>query len=204
MAVNESTWVTPVVLEGAHVRLEPLEPRHSWGLFLASRDPSVWTWLLMEQPQDLPATERFVSAILDDVSSGKRVCFVILRKTDGLVVGTTSMFDFNAFDRRLEIGHTWLAPEARRTAINTECKYLLLTHAFEVLDCARVQLKTDARNEASRYAIARIGASFEGVLRKYQRRHDGYVRDTAMFAITSEDWLTVKHDLAMLLGKAQQ
>jgi RimJ/RimL family protein N-acetyltransferase len=139
----------------------------------------------------------YVEAALAEVDLGRRVCFTIFRSTDGIIVGSTSLFDFSFPDRRLEIGHTWLSPSAQRTAINTECKLLLLQYAFEALGCVRVQLKTDVRNARSRRAIERIGGAFEGTLRKLQTRYDGYVRDTAIYSITSDDWHVV---LANLIG----
>jgi len=124
------------------------------------------------------------------------VAFAIVRRSDGVAVGSTRYLEIRRLHRTLEIGWTWLARDAQRTAINTEAKFLLLSHAFEVHGAVRVQLKTDERNEQSRAAITRLGAVFEGILRNYQTRaHDGYVRNTAMFSITAAEWPAVKAGL---------
>jgi len=115
-----------------------------------------------------------------------------VRAADGRVVGSTRFLDIRRPHRALEIGNTWLAREAQRTAINTEAKLLMLTQAFEGWGAGRVQLKTDERNDASRAAIARLGCAFEGVLRKYQARYDGYIRNTAMFSLVADEWPAAK------------
>ncbi|HRJ48186.1 MAG TPA: GNAT family protein, partial [Opitutaceae bacterium] len=127
--------------------------------------------------------------------------FAVIRRADGRAVGSTSYLDIAPEHRRIEIGWTWLGAEARRTAINTECKYLLLRHAFETLGCGRVQLKTDARNLRSQAAIERIGAKREGVLRRHLVMPDGFVRDTVMFSILAEEWPAVKARLEANLAR---
>jgi RimJ/RimL family protein N-acetyltransferase len=117
------------------------------------------------------------------------------------VVGATTYLDIRRANRGLEIGNTWLAKEAQRTPINTEAKLLQLTHAFEPLGAVRVQLKTDERNLRSREAIARLGCTFEGILRKYQARYDGFVRNTAMFSLTAEEWPAAKARLEARLRR---
>jgi RimJ/RimL family protein N-acetyltransferase len=128
------------------------------------------------------------------------VPFVIIHLASGHVAGTTRYLDIRRGDRALEIGHTWLAGEFQRTAVNTEAKYLLLRHAFEGLGAVRVQLKTDERNERSRRAIERLGARFEGILRNYQTRWDRFVRNTAMYALTDADWPGIKARLEARLA----
>ena len=191
----------PVLLEGRHVRLEPLAPSHAAALFAASRDPEIWRWLLIKQFDSLADTKKWITDALAAQTAGQEVAFATVRQSDGVPLGSTRYLDIRRPHRSLEIGWTWLAPEAQRTAVNTEAKYLMIRHAFEKLDAIRVQLKTDERNAKSRAAIARVGASFEGILRKYQARYDGYVRNTALFSITAEEWPAVKAALEAKLAR---
>ena len=191
----------PIVLAGRHVRLEPLERRHLPPLVAAARDPEIFRWFLTPPLGDEVEMTRWVEDGLQAQAAGAEVAWATVRVADGRVVGSTRFLDIRRANRGLEIGNTWLAPEAQRTPVNTEAKFLQLRHAFEMLGAWRVQLKTDERNVRSREAIARIGARFEGILRKYQARHDGYVRNTAMFAITAEDWPAVKAALEAKLAR---
>lgn len=190
----------PVLLSGRHVRLEPLESRHLPALLAAAQGPGIFQWFLTPPLDDEAEMTKWVEDGLRAQAAGAEVAWATVRVADGRVVGSTRFLDIRRANRGLEIGNTWLAPGAQRTAINTEAKFLQLRHAFEELGAWRVQLKTDERNQKSRDAIARIGARFEGILRKYQARHDGYVRNTAMFAITAEDWPAVKAALAAKLA----
>lgn len=186
----------PIRLEGRHVTLDPLAPEHAGQLFAASQTPSLWRWLPIPMFGSVNEVNRWIEEARKVQATGTEVAFAIVRRSDGVVVGSTRYLDIRRPHRALEIGWTWLAPEAQRTPINTEAKLLLLTHAFEVHGAVRVQLKTDERNEQSRAAIARLGAVFEGILRNYQTRpHDGYVRNTAMYSITTAEWPTVKANL---------
>lgn len=190
----------PVLLEGGHVRLEPLEERHRAPLFAAAQlPPDVFTWFLTDSLTKPAAFHAWFDDALRAQSAGSEVAWAVVRRADGRLVGSTRYLDIRRANRGLEIGNTWYVREAQRTAVNTEAKYLLLRHAFEQLGAARVQLKTDERNEASRRAIARIGAEFEGILRRYQVRFDGYVRNTAMFAFTAEDWPAKRARLEAML-----
>lgn len=189
------------MLAGRHVRLEPLERRHLPALVAAARDPEIFRWFLTPPLSDEAEMARWVEGGLTAQTAGTEVAWATVRAADGRVVGATRFLDIRRANRGLEIGNTWLAPEAQRTPVNTEAKFLQLRHAFETLGAWRVQLKTDERNVRSREAIARIGAKFEGVLRKYQARYDGYVRNTAMFGITAEDWPAVKTALEAKLAR---
>ena len=191
----------PVLLEGRHVRLEPLTTRHAAALFAASRDPEIWRWLLIKQFDSVADTEKWIADALTAQAAGQEVAFATVRQSDGVPIGSTRFLDIRRPHRSLEIGWTWLATEAQRTAINTEAKYLMIRHAFEKLNAVRVQLKTDERNARSRAAIARVGAAFEGILRKYQARYDGYVRNTAIFSITAEEWPATKTALEAKLAR---
>lgn len=191
----------PVLLEGRHVRLEPLERHHADAIFAAGGDPQIWQWMMVP-PLATPAdAARWTEDALRAQAGGAEVCFATVRRSDGRVVGSTRYLDIRRAHRALEIGSTWLAREAQRTALNTEAKYLMLRHAFEVLGAVRVQLKTDRRNAPSRAAIARLGAVEEGTLRNYQTRFDGYVRDTVMFSFTAAEWPAAKARLEGLLAR---
>lgn len=178
----------PVVLDGRHVRLVPLKAAHAAALWESGRDPEIFRWYLTPPFTQLADVEQWVADALYVQDGGSEVTWVTVRKSDGKVVGSTRFLDIRRSHRSLEIGSTWLSREAQRTVINTEAKLLQLTHAFEQHGAVRVQLKTDRRNEASRRAIARLGAVEEGLLRNYQTRYDGYVRDTVMFSLTAAEW----------------
>ena len=183
------------------MRLEPLELRHLPGLVAAAHDPATFEYYLTPPLGAEGEMKKWLEQILKNQAAGSDVGWATVRRSDSRVVGATTFLDIRRGNRGLEIGNTWIAPEAQRTAVNTEAKYLQLTHAFEVLGAVRVQLKTDERNTRSRTAILRLGASFEGVLRKYQARYDGYVRNTAMFSITAEEWPAVKAGLEAKLAR---
>lgn len=192
----------PVLLEGQHVRLESLVPEHAAALFRASQNPEIWRWLPIPMFTTLAQVDEWIAAALKTQATGTEVAFAIVRRSDGVAVGSTRYLDIRHPHRTLEIGWTWLAGEAQRTPVNTEAKLLLLAHAFESHGAVRVQLKTDERNDQSRAAISRLGAVFEGILRNYQTRlHDGYVRNTAMYSITPTEWPAVKARLAAMLAR---
>ncbi len=189
----------PALLEGRHVRLEPLEPRHLAPLIAAAREPAVFEWYLTRPLGEPGEMEKWLGDYQRALAAGTEVGFATVRRSDGRVVGSTRFLDIRRSNRGLEIGNTWLAREAQRTAINTEAKLLMLTHAFERWGAARVQLKTDERNERSRAAIARLGCRFEGILRRYQARYDGFIRNTAMFSLLDDEWPAAKAKLEKLL-----
>ena len=183
----------PIQLEGRFVRLEPLAADHAEGLLAAARAPAIWTYMPVPPPDSVGDVQKWIEDAQHGQQAGTELAFATVRRADGRVVGSTRYLDIRRPHRALEIGWTWLAPEAQRTPVNTEAKYLMLRHAFETHGAVRVQLKTDERNEKSRRAILGLGAIFEGVLRNYQTRpHDGYVRNTAMYGITERDWPDVK------------
>ena len=183
----------PIQLEGRFVRLEPLAADHAEGLLAAARAPAIWTYMPVPPPDSVGDVQKWIEDAQHGQQAGTELAFATVRRADGRMVGSTRYLDIRRPHRALEIGWTWLAPEAQRTPVNTEAKYLMLRHAFETHCAIRVQLKTDERNEKSRRAILGLGAIFEGVLRNYQTRpHDGYVRNTAMYGITERDWPDVK------------
>lgn len=192
----------PILLEGRHVRLEPLEERHRAPMLAtAQQPPDVFQWFVTDTLAKPEVFHTWFDDGLRQSAAGTEVAWAVVRRGDGKIVGSTRYLDIRRANRGLEIGNTWYAREAQRSAINTEAKYLLLRHAFEVLGAVRVQLKTDERNEASRRAIARIGGQFEGILRRYQARFDGYVRNTAMFGLVAEDWPANRARLEAMLAR---
>jgi RimJ/RimL family protein N-acetyltransferase len=193
--------VAPITLANDHVKVEPLRPGHAPHLFAIGRDPATWSYLSTTVFQTEVDAARWVTDVLATELAGTRVPFVIRRQSDQHIVGTTSFFDIRTPERALEIGHTWLAPPACRTAVNTATKLLLLTHCFETLGCRRVQLKTDARNQTSQHAIERLGATREGILRAHQICPDGFQRDTVFYRILPAEWPVIKTRLTSRLSQ---
>lgn len=185
--------VQPIILEGATVRLEPVESSHAPSLARYA-DPAIFRFFASLQPSgtDEKAVADFISASqeLRNVLS-----FAICLAKSGEAIGMTSYMDIRAEHDGLEIGFTWIGRPYQGTKVNPECKFLLLRHAFEVLGCERVQLKTDARNLQSQAALRKLGATYEGTLRKHIRMLDGYMRDTVMFSIVRSEWPLVKEHL---------
>jgi RimJ/RimL family protein N-acetyltransferase len=192
----------PITLEGRHVRLEPLGRQHAAGLFAASRAPEIWTYLPRAPFVDQVDVEGWIDEAARAQEAGTEVPFATVRRSDGRIVGSTRFIDIRRPHRGLEIGWTWINPEAQRTAVNTEAKYLMLCHAFEVQGAMRVQLKSDERNTKSRRAMERIGAVFEGVLRQQMlRAHDGYVRSSSMYSFIDREWPAAKAALEAKLAR---
>jgi RimJ/RimL family protein N-acetyltransferase len=192
--------VPPVTLEGQAVRLEPLAMGHAPAL-AAVLEPGIFEHFNVVL-STLGDVEAYIAETLAAAERGVERPFVIIEKETGSPVGSTRYLDIQRKHRTLEIGSTWLARRVWRSRVNTECKYLLLRHAFEDLKVMRVQLKTDRRNARSRAAIERIGARFEGILRHHMLVRGGVVRDTAFFGITDDEWPEAKTRLeAMLAGR---
>ncbi|RKH72889.1 GNAT family N-acetyltransferase [Corallococcus aberystwythensis] len=191
--------VPPVTLEGRAAWLEPLGLEHVPAL-AALCEPEIFAHFsrVLATEGDV---ESYVAAALKAAAAGTERPFVIRERAGGAVVGTTRYLDISREYRTLEIGSTWLGRRAWRTRVNTECKYLLLTHAFESLGVMRVQLKTDRRNVRSRAAIERLGASFEGILRNHMLVRGGVVRDSAYYAFIDTEWPGVKARLEGLLAR---
>jgi N-acetyltransferase len=192
--------VAPVELSGPHVTLEPLARAHEPGLKAAAADGELWTlWYT-----SVPAPERtaaWIDAALEMREKAGAMPFVIREAATGEIVGSTRYFNVDAANRRLEIGHTWHAKRVQRTAINTEAKLLLLTHAFEALSCIAVEFRTHFFNFASREAIARLGAKQDGILRCHQILPDGSLRDTVVFSIVAAEWPAAKRNLLWRLAR---
>ena len=192
-------FIEPVTLKGRHATLEPLSASHIDALAKAAGDGELWTlWYTgVAAPAKMPD---YVATALDMRERLDAMPFVV-RDAGGTVVGCTRYFNVDAANRRVEIGHTWYAKRVQRTPLNTECKLMLLTHAFEKLDCIAVEFRTHWFNHASRNAIARLGAKQDGVLRNHQVDRDGVKRDTVVFSILDSEWPAVKRHLAYQLEK---
>jgi RimJ/RimL family protein N-acetyltransferase len=183
-----------VRLEGRHVLLEPLTEAHAEGLFAAADDPSMFRFL-SERLESLDDHRAYVRRGLSERDAGRAIPFAIRLRGDGSLIGTTRFAAIDHAHRRAEIGWTWIARRVQRTSVNTECKRLLLGHAFDSMQLDRVELKTDALNTVSRTAIARIGATQEGIFRRHMVMPDGRVRDTVWFSIVREEWPSVRDAL---------
>ena len=183
-----------LTLEGEQVRLEPLATAHAQGLSEAIQDGELhrlW-YTIVPSPEQVPA---WIEASLQAQQAGKAVPFAVRRRRDGRIVGSTRYMNIEPTQRRLEIGTTFYAASVQRSGLNTECKRLLLSHAFEALRCIAVEFRTHWFNHRSREAIARLGAKQDGVLRKHQQLADGSFRDTVVFSITDDEWPAVRNHL---------
>ena len=179
------------MLEGEHVRLEPLSMVHLDALCAVGLNPELWQWeaIRKRSREDMQA---YVGKALDEQQRRVSLPFATLFRRTGQVIGSTRYLNMDLANRRVEIGATWIGRPWQRTAVNTEVKYLMLQHAFEVLGCFRVELKTDVLNERSRRAILRLGAKEEGVLRRHVVTDTGRVRDTVYYSILDHEWPSVK------------
>jgi N-acetyltransferase len=191
----------PVILTGQTVRLEPLSHAHAEDLFQAGVDRTIWTYMPVGGFSDLPSLHAWIDKASEARDRGVEVPFATILLESGRAVGSTRYMDIRPEHRALEIGSTWLSPQVQRTRVNTECKYLLLKHAFENLGAHRVQLKTDARNVRSQRAIERIGGVMEGVLRRHMITWDGHIRDTVYYSILDTEWPNAKARLESLLSR---
>ena len=190
----------PVTLAGRHTRLEPLAQTHHAALCAIGLDPEVWEFFPYRAttPEGMAG---YIQSALDAQAAGSALPFATVHAASGQVVGRTRFMNIDQPNQRVEIGSTWIAGPWRRTAVNTEAKYLMLRHAFETLGCIRVELKTDALNQKSRTAIARLGAVEEGTFRKHIVTTSGRVRDTVYYSIIDTEWPTVKRRLETWLHR---
>ena len=191
--------VSPVMLEGVHVRLEPLAKAHLAGLAEVGLDQELWRWIpIPVRTQEEMAA--YIDTALKEQERGTSLPFAIVEKATDRAIGSTRYGNIDRTHHRVEIGWTWVAREWQGTAINTEAKYLLLRHAFESLGCMRVELKTDSLNERSRAAILRIGAREEGIFRNHMITASGRIRHTVYFSIIDSEWPAVKARLETKLN----
>lgn len=191
------SWPPPVDLAGRHARLVPLQPEHAPALAEAVRDGELWNlWFtFVAPPEDMAADIERRLALPNSTP------FTVIEVASGEPVGLTAYLNSDSTNRRLEIGSTWYRRRAQRTAINSECKRMLLAHAFEDLDCLAVEFRTHFFNRESRRAIERLGAKLDGVLRHHMRMRDGSLRDTCVYSIVASEWPAVRANLDAQLAR---
>jgi RimJ/RimL family protein N-acetyltransferase len=192
---------TSTVLTGELVRLEPLTSEHEGGLWDASQDERIWSWMSIVQPRTPEDLHDYVESALANAAAGLEFPFATIRQADGKVVGSSRFLSLRPEHRSIEIGWTWLAPEVWQTGANIEAKLLMLGDAFERLGCRRVELKTDALNERSRAAMEALPARFEGVHRRHMLVRGGENRDSAWYSVIAEEWPEVRANLLRRLGR---
>lgn len=191
----------PITLEGEIVRLEPLSEAHVPGLAEVGLEPDIWRHMLYGNVDTEAKLLTFVRDLLERRANGTDLPFAVIHRESGKPAGCTRYMAIDVRNRSLEIGGTWYGAAYQRTGVNTECKYLLLRHAFEAWGCMRVQLKTDLNNVRSQAAIERIGALREGVLRNHMIRPDGAFRHSVIYSIIDSEWPEVKARLEGLMGR---
>jgi N-acetyltransferase len=197
--MSRAEWLAPLTMSGAHARLLPLEPAHEAGLADAARDGALWElwYTAVPTPEGMAAE---IARRLALQAAGSMLPFTVL-DARGRIVGMTTYMNVDAANRRVEIGSTWYAQSTQRSALNTQCKRLLLGHAFETLDCIAVELRTHRLNTQSRRAIERLGAQLDGILRAHQISPNGTLRDTAVYSITAAEWPAVRAHLDWQLAR---
>lgn len=193
------SWAEPTPFKGRFASLEPLAPEHHAGLIEAVEDGELWKlwYTSIPNPDGMKAE---IERRLHLQSEGKMAPFTVFDAA-GAIIGMTTYMNIDAHNKRVEIGSTWYAARAQRTSLNTECKLMLLTHAFEKLDCIAVEFRTSFFNQQSRRAIERLGAKLDGVLRSHIRHTDGSLRDTCVYSIIASEWPTVRSHLAYQLSR---
>lgn len=187
-------WLIETELNGDVVKLIPLQRKHRNDLLNAAADGALWNLWYTSVPSE-KTIDNYIDVVLREKEEDKALPFVVIDKKTDTIIGTTRYCNVVPNHRRLEIGYTWYAKSYQKTAVNTTCKLLLLTHAFEYLDCIAVEFRTNWHNQASRNAIARLGAKQDGILRNHQIDTEGILRDTVVFSITREEWKAVKRSL---------
>lgn len=193
--------IHPLTLTGRFVRLEPLSEAHLPDLTLVGLDSRIWQFMVYTKVETAEHLRSWVLDILSRQQLGTDLPFAVIHLASGRAIGCTRYMDIRPNDRTLEIGGTWYGVAYQRTAVNTESKYLLLQHAFEILGCVRVQFKTDLRNLPSQRAIERLGAVKEGVLRNHMILPDGTLRHSVFYSIIDSEWPAVKLRLEQLLSR---
>ena len=194
------SFVQPVTLSGRGVQLVPLALAHEVGLRAAAADGELWKIRVTSVPEP-EETRAYIQTALSGRDTDARFAFAVLDQSSGVVLGSSSYHDILPAVKRLEIGYTWYAARCQRTHVNTTCKLLMLTHAFETLGCHVVGWRTDNFNHASQRAIERLGARKDGVIRGHALRRDGTIRDTVMYSLRCGEWPEVKAQLSYLLDK---
>lgn len=193
-----TTWLSGVKLQGNYITLIPLKKEHAKALVQAASDGELWNLWYTSIPNE-EKVDAYIETALSEKELGRSLPFVVIDNQTQEIIGTTRYCNADRVNHRVEIGYTWYAKRYQRTAVNTECKYLLLTHAFESLSAIAVQFCTHWHNQTSRNAIARLGAKQDGVIRNHQRMPNGSYRDTVVFSIIESEWLAVKASLTFKL-----
>jgi len=196
-------FVEPVTLSAGGLRLEPLGLQHEEGLKAAAADGELWKLRITSVPEP-ENTRAYIEQALQMRKDGNRLAFAVIDEASGTVLGSTSYHDIVPALRRVEIGYTWYARRCQRTHVNTTCKLMLMTHAFEQLQAALVGWRTDNYNFASQKAIERLGAKKDGVLRHHALRRDGTVRDTVMYSMAAGEWPEAKAQLRYMLDRPRE
>lgn len=199
---KNAAFVQPVELEDRGIRLVPLALTHEVGLRQAAADGELWNLRVTSVPRP-DETQAYIETALSMRVAGSRFAFAVLDAATGTVLGSSSYHDILPVVRRVEIGYTWYAKRCQRTHVNTVCKLLLMTHAFDTLGCQVVGWRTDNFNFASQQAIERLGAKKDGVIRGHALRRDGTIRDTVMYSLRSGEWPEAKAQLLYLLNKTR-
>ncbi|MBI5952981.1 MAG: GNAT family N-acetyltransferase [Chloroflexi bacterium] len=194
-------WITPITLTGKHVRLEPMSEAHVPHLAEIGVGQDFWRFMVYGDINNEADLRKWALEILSRAEKGTDLPFAVIHLASGRVAGATRYMNMMPKDRGLEIGGTWYGLEFQRTAVNTECKYLLMTYAFETLNAIRVQLKTDSLNERSQRAIGRIGAKWEGVLRNHMILPDGRIRHSVFYSVLDSEWAEVKKNLEAMMKR---
>lgn len=192
-----------VSLIGAHVRLEPLSLAHAEGLLPHALEPEIWLYIPYGNINTLEKLQNMISGLLRKQETGSDLCYTVFHQASNQPIGMTRYISVDRSNYGVEIGGTWYGKDYRRSAVNTEAKYLLLRHAFEVFACQRVQIQSDVRNERSQRAIERLGAVREGIMRKNKRMPDGHQRNSIMYSIIDNEWPAIKAKLEGWLQKSQ-
>ena len=188
-------WLYETTLKGKLVTLAPLKREHTSELLDAATDGELWNLWYTSVPNS-KTIDAYLNQAFTDQSNGRALLFAVIDNATQKIIGSTRYCNAESLNKRVEIGYTWYAKTFQRTGVNTECKYLLLTHAFETLNAMAVEFRTHWHNQASRAAIARLGAKQDGILRNHQKSADGTYRDTVVFSIIDQEWPTVKKGLA--------
>ena len=196
-------WIEPVTLTGSKVILEPLALEHADGMSAAVKDGELWNLWFTSVPSP-DKVDGYIQTALDMCEHAGAMPFIVRERESNKIIGCTRYFNVDEINQRLEIGYTWYSESYQRTAVNTECKYLLLSHAFEKLNAIAVELRTHWHNHKSRAAIARLGAKQDGVLRNHTKSADGIYRDTVVFSIINLEWPAVKQSLLFKLNNQQK
>jgi len=192
-------WIEPITLTGLKVVLEPLSLEHLQGMVDAVKDGELWKLWFTSIPAPETA-EAYIKTALEMRENAGAMPFIVRDRESNKIIGSTRYFNVDEGNQRLEIGYTWYSESYQRTAVNSECKYLLLSHAFEKLEAIAVEFRTHWHNQKSRAAIARLGAKQDGVLRNHQKNADGGYRDTVVFSIINQEWPAVRRSLMFKLN----